>query len=103
MAQHVLFPRIPESALLHHPSGSGIVDKEITPQGPETLPVETVVYHTPKRLRAETLVPVRFPDPVADLGIFFAYIDVALSAGVIPHAADGFSGLFEFQRPSSKS
>ena len=87
---------VPEAAFLHNPSGSGVVNEVVAPEGEEAHLVETPVDHPPESLRPKALVPVRLPYPVANLGILLPYLDIALGVVIIADAADGFPGLLEF-------
>ena len=88
-----------ETTFFHDLSRSRVVHKEVAPKRLKSFCIETVVDHGLERLRAESLVPVGFGNPVAEFGVIEADGNVAFSVGVIAHAANGFSGFLELQGP----
>lgn len=90
---------VDETAFLHHATRSWVVYKIIPPECIESLFVQTMGYHQPKCLAADTLVPEGFGHPVAYLDLFFSNADVAFVVPQVTNAPNHLATLFEFYGP----
>lgn len=90
MATVVDFASIYEATFLHHSARSRIVNEEISPESRELLFPLTIVNHRLKSFGAIPPVPIRLANPIANLGIVLANLDVADSMEIVTHATDEF-------------
>lgn len=88
-----------ETAFLHDLSRCGIAGEMICPDVFEMLHLDAVAYHQFQCFCTDASVPIRLSYPVAHLTVVFSDRDIAGFMGVVAHAADSLTSLFQDNCP----
>lgn len=93
--------RVPEPAFFHNVTGGRIIYEEVAPKALEALDIETVVYHQPQGLRADTLIPIRFGYPIANFSVVFSDADITLTIRKVANTTDSLARFLQFDCPGA--
>lgn len=99
LAASVQHSGVRETAFLHDLSRCGIAGEMICPDVFEMLHLDAVVNHQFQCFGADSSVPIRLSYPVANLTVVFSDRDIAGFLGVVAHAADSLTSLFQDNCP----
>ena len=88
-----------ETAFLHDLSRCGIAGEMICPDVFEMLHLDAVVDHQFQCFGADPSVPIWLSYPIANLTVVFSDRDIAGFLGVVAHAADSLTSLFQDNCP----
>ena len=99
LAASVQHSGVRETAFLHDLSRCGIAGEMMCPDVFEMLHLDAVVNHQFQCFGADSSVPIRLSYPVANLTVVFSDRDIAGFLGVVAHAADSLTSLFQDNCP----
>lgn len=99
LAASVQHSGVRETAFLHDLSRCGIAGEVICPDVFEMLHLNAVVDHQFQCFGADPSVPIWLSYPVANLTVVFSDRDIAGFLGVVAHAADSLTSLFQDNCP----
>lgn len=99
LAASVQHSGVRETAFLHDLSRCGIAGEMICPDVFEMLHLDAVVNHQFQCFCTDTSVPIWLSYPVANLTVVFSDRDIAGFMGVVAHAADSLTSLFQDNCP----
>lgn len=99
LAASVQHSGVRETAFLHNLSRCGIAGEMICPDVFEMLHLDAVVEHKFQCFCTDTSVPIWLSYPIAHLTVVFSDRDIAGFLGVVAHAADSLTSLFQDNCP----